>query len=346
MDKPKYTTEHRKGQHLTSEERHEIEVRRKDGWSTYRIAKQLCRPYNTIKNEISRGTVKLYNGKVSRYKSNVGESNYKKNRRSSTRNYRCMETAAFLKFVVTKFRTEGWSLDACVGHALEENLFERHALVCTKTLYNYVDLGLLPIKNIDLPEKLRRKTKSKKVRENKKKLGRSIEERPETIQLRTEFGHWEIDTVLGYKNEGEPVVLTLVERMTRNALWIKARNRTAEAINEALSDVLKSFGNRCSEVFKSITGDNGSEFAGLSNQESVGIEVYFTHPYSSWERGTNECHNRMLRRFIPKGKSIADFNADDILFFADRINGLPRKILGYRTPEELFEKQLDQIYAA
>lgn len=119
-----------------------------------------------------------------------------------------------------------------------------------------------------------------------------------------------------------------------------------EAINEALSDVLKSFGNRCSEVFKSITGDNGSEFAGLSNQESVGIEVYFTHPYSSWERGTNECHNRMLRRFIPKGKSIADYNADDILFFADRINGLPRKILGYRTPEELFEKQLDQIYAA
>ncbi|HZJ78276.1 MAG TPA: IS30 family transposase [Clostridia bacterium] len=346
MDNPNYTTEHRKGQHLTPEERHEIEVRRKDGWSTYRIAKHLDRSYNTIKHEISRGTVKLYNGKVSRYKADVGEAIYKENRKSSTRNYRCMETAAFLQFVVKMFRTEGWSLDACVGRALEKNLFERNAMVCTKTLYNYVDLGVLPIKNIDLPEKLRRSTKAKKVRENKKNLGRSIEERPETVQLRTEFGHWEIDTVLGRKNKSEPVVMTLVERMTRNALWIKARNHTAEAINEALADVLKPFGKQCSAVFKSITGDNGSEFAGLSNQESLGIDVYFTHPYSSWEKGTNECHNKMLRRFMPKGKRITDYSADDILFFADRINGLPRKILGYHTPEELFEKQLDRIYAA
>ena len=80
--------------------------------------------------------------------------------------------------------------------------------------YNYVDLGLLPIKNIDLPEKLRRNTKAKKARENKKNLGRSIEERPEIVEFRTEFGHWEIDTVIGKKDEGEPCVLTLTERMT------------------------------------------------------------------------------------------------------------------------------------
>ncbi len=67
---------------------------------------------------------------------------------------------------------------------------------------------------------------------------------------------------------------------------------------------------------------------------------------SSWERGTNECHNKMLRRFIPKGKSISDYSADDILLFADLINSLPRRLLKYRTPEELFEKQLDCIYAA
>ncbi|SCY82690.1 hypothetical protein SAMN02910441_02489, partial [Ruminococcus sp. YE282] len=70
------------------------------------------------------------------------------------------------------------------------------------------------------------------------------------------------------------------------------------------------------------------------------------HPYSSYEKGTNECHNKMLRRFIPKGKSIDDYSADDILYFADKINNLPRKILGYRTPEELFEQELDRIYAA
>ena len=99
-------------------------------------------------------------------------------------------------------------------------------------------------------------------------------------------------------------------------------------------------------MFKSITGDNGSEFANLSQVEAKGIAVYFTHPYSSYEKGTNECHNKMLRRFIPKGKSIDDYSADDILYFADIINNLPRKILGYHTPEELFEQELDRIYAA
>jgi len=346
MNNPDCNTEHRKGQHLTPEERHDIEVHLKDGWSQYKISKHLNRPYNTIKNEIVRGTVSLYHGNVKRYKAAVGEQVYKDNRESSTKNYRCLETALFLKYVVKQFKEQGWSLDACVGYALKNQLFQRKETVCAKTLYNYVDLGLLPIKNIDLPEKLRRNTKSKKTRQNKKRLGKSIEERPETIQLRMEFGHWEIDSVIGCKYESEPAAMTLVERMTRESIWIKVKNHTAEAIDEALKNLLSQFGERYPQIFKSITGDNGSEFAGLSALEGKGVQVYFTHPYSSWEKGTNECHNKMLRRFIPKGKSISDYSIDDLLFFADRINGLPRKILGYHTPEELFEKQLDQIYAA
>ena len=229
---------------------------------------------------------------------------------------------------------------------MRNGTFPRSEMVCTKTLYNYVDLGLLPIKNIDLPEKLRRNTKAKKARENRKILGQSIEERPEIVKFRTEFGHWEIDTVIGKKDENEPCVLTLVERMTRMCIWVKAHNHTAEAISEALQKVISYFGGQRDQVFKTITGDNGSEFAGLSLLENGTLKVYFTHPYSSCEKGTNECHNRMLRRFIPKGKSISDYTADEICFFADCINGLPRKILGYATPEELFERQLDRIYAA
>ena len=237
-------------------------------------------------------------------------------------------------------------MDSCVGYALKSGLFKREQIVCTKTLYNYVNLGLLPIKNIDLPEKLRRKSQLKHIRENKRKLGRSIEERPESIDLRDEFGHWEIDTVIGLKTEKEPVVLTLVERMTRMCFWIKAGNHTAESINKALAKVLMQFGKQYKNVFKTITGDNGSEFADLSDFETEHTKVYFTHPYTSCEKGTNECHNKMLRRFIPKGKNISDYSADDICFFADSINGLPRKILGYSTPEELFEAELDRIYAA
>ena len=118
-----------------------------------------------------------------------------------------------------------------------------------------------------------------------------------------------------------------------------------EAIDNALQMLIADFGDKYRAVFKSITGDNGPEFANLSGLEAKGIPVYFTHPYTSCEKGTNECHNRMLRRFIPKGKSIDDYSADDIMFFADVINNLPRKILSYHTPDELFEKELDRIYA-
>lgn len=346
MDNTYYTTEHRKGQHLLSEERHEIEVRLKDGWSIYRIAKHLGRPYNTIKNEIQRGTVSLYHGNAQHYKADKGKKVYLEHRQNSRKQYHCLATIRFLQYVVAHFRDDNrWSLDACYGAALRSGEFARSEMVCTKTLYNYVDLGLLPIKNIDLPEKLRRNTKAKKVRENRRNLGRSIEERPEIVAFRTEFGHWEIDTVIGKKSENEPCVLTLVERLTRMSIWIKARNHTAEAIMEALQKVISYFADRKNLVFKTITGDNGSEFAGLSMLEDGELKVYFTHPYSSFEKGTNECHNRMLRRFIPKGKSISDYTDDEICFFADCINGLPRKILDYATPEELFNRQLDLIYA-
>ena len=346
MDNPNCNTEHKKYQHITSEERHEIEVRLKDKWTIYAIAKHLGRPYNTIKNEVKRGTVMLYDGKVARYKADVAKEVYLENRQNSRRNYHTLDVVGFLRYVEKHFKEDKWSLDACVGYAKADHLYKDDEMVCTKTLYNYVDLGLFGIKNINLPEKLSRKTKSKKSRENKRKLGNSIEQRPDSVNTRKEFGHWEIDSVIGRKVEGESQVMTLVERKRRKSIWLKVKDHSAEAIDEALVGLIEHFGDKYNEVFKSITGDNGSEFANLSQVEAKGIAVYFTHPYSSYEKGTNECHNKMLRRFIPKGKSIDDYSADDILYFADIINNLPRKILGYHTPEELFEQELDRIYAA
>ncbi len=347
MDENNYTTEHRKGQHLTSEERHLIEVRyNTDHWTIYRIAKELGRPYNTVKNEINRGTVLLYNGKVKRYKADVGHAVYLEHRQECRRKLRCIEVSMFLQYVVSHFKNDRWSLDACAGKAIADGVFPRNKTVCTKTLYNYVNLGLLPLKNIDLPEKLRRNTKRRKDQENKKKLGKSIEERPKSVDLREEFGHWEIDSILGKNREGEPVVLSLTERKFRVSIWLKVKDHSAEAVDESLKELFSSFGDKYKEVFKTITADNGSEFANISALEQSGIGIYFTHPYTSCEKGTVECHNRLLRRFIPKGKSIDDYTADEIMIFADIINGLPRKILGYHTPEELFDAELDRIYAA
>ena len=347
MDNTNYTTEHKKGQHLTSEERHEIEVRyNKDKWSIYKIAKELGRPYNTIKGEIGRGKVTLYNGNVTRYKADVGYKTYLEHRRECRRKYRVLETAEFIQYVTAHFRVDGWSLDVCFGRAITSEKFSRNETVCTRTLYRYVDLGLMQIKNHDLPEKLSRNTKHYKMRENKKNLGKSIEERPESIDLREEFGHWEIDSVIGKKNKKEPAILVLTERKYRNSIWLKVKSHSSDAVDDALNELLKTFGDKYREVFKTITSDNGSEFANLTRLEEKGIGIYFTHPYTSCEKGTVECHNRMLRRFIPKGKSIADYTADEVMIFADIINNLPRKLLGYHTPEELFDAELDRIYSA
>ena len=142
----------------------------------------------------------MYNGKVKRYKADQGKSVYLENREHSTRRYRVFETAPFLEYVVKQFKNEHWSLDAIFGYALHNELFKREEMVCTKTLYNYVSLGLLPIKNIDLPEKLKRNTAKSKATENKKKLGRSIEERPESVEP-VSYTHLDV-----YKRQGDVVV--------------------------------------------------------------------------------------------------------------------------------------------
>lgn len=164
-----------------------MEIRLKDGWSKYWIAKSFGYSYNTIKNKYERGKVLIYNGKVAGYKASVGHKHHLNNRQNSWKNYCCLETVDFLRYVEEKVINEGWLIDACVGYAKKNRMFDKKEIVCTKTLYNYIDSGLLFISNIDLPEKLIRNTKSKRVRKNRKNLGKSIEERPKSVELREEF---------------------------------------------------------------------------------------------------------------------------------------------------------------
>ena len=112
-----------------------------------------------------------------------------------------------------------------------------------------------------------------------------------------------------------------------------------------MKDAFKPYIDHIDQIFKTITADNGSEFVRLNELKDEVGGVYFTHPYSSFEKGTNECHNKMLRRFIPKGRSMINYTQEDIDYFADISNGLPRKILGYETPDELFDQELDSIYS-
>ena len=141
-------------------------------------------------------------------------------------------------------------------------------------------------------------------------------------------------------------LLTLLERHTRKYMLVKIAGKTASAVMDGFAKVKDYFGNKFSDVFKTITTDNGSEFAALSKlEEASETLVYYAHPYASWEKGSNERHNRLLRRFIAKGKRISDYGLEAIARIEEWCNNVPRKILGYKTPDELFEAKLDEIYA-
>jgi len=248
--------------------------------------------------------------------------------------------------VVKQVREHRWSLDACVGYARLHNLFEAYETVCTKTLYNTLRARQMPLTPFELPEMLKRKPRTSKNHTNKRPKGRSIEERPAIANERREIGHWEADTVVGRRAGMDAVVLTLLEKSTDHYITLRISGRTSEAVMAAMNSIRSDYGDKFGQIFKTITSDNGAEFEDLSDIEQWGTKVYFAHPYSSWERPQNERHNGLLRRYIPKGVSIDLYHAEEILAFSDEINGLPRKILGYRTPEELFDTFLDEVYAA
>ena len=347
MDTINNNINERKNKHLNLKERIMIEIRLNEGCSAYKIAKELKRAKNTIQNEIKRGTTtQIIQGKYKTvYLAETGQAKYEQNRKNSCCSYKFLKCKNFINDVSNKFHKNHWSFDACVGAAIANNQFSRDEIVCTKTLYNYADKGLLSIKNSDLPLKLRRNTKLKRVKQNKKKLGNSIEFRPKSIESREEFGHWEIDTVIGEKTKTDHVLLTLVERKTRYTKVIKIASKSSESVLSAMNYIKDFFGMKFNHVFKSITADNGLEFSKLSTFERFHTNIYFTHPYSSFERGTNERHNGLIRRFIPKGKRIYDYDVQDIAAIEEWMNTLPRKLLNYKTPEQLFESELDIIYS-
>ncbi|PIO78735.1 Integrase core domain protein [Streptococcus parauberis] len=199
----------------------------------------------------------------------------------------------------------------------------------TKTLYSYIHQGLLDIKSIDLLRVVRIRNRNKARPSTKKRLENSIENRPADINDCSSFGHWEIDSVLGLKRAGEPSIMTLVERQTRFALTVKLSEKKAEYVNEAVIDLMKTY------PIKSITADNGSEFALLS--ELKGVAVYFAHAYSSHELGTNENFNGLLREFVPKGISLNELTQEDLARFTLAIYNSLRRLHNYHSAKKMFE---------
>ena len=330
-----YSTKKSSYSHLSASERGEISAYLKMGKKPAEISRLLGRHRSTITREIKRGTVTQVqdkNGKRTYYQAYFADSGqriYEENRKNSV--YLKLDKCSLRFFdeleKSVKATVRCHSVDTFI-HEYKEK-YPTETIPSTKTVYRYIGAGLIAIKPIDLPKmvSIRKRSKSKST-VNKKALGKSIEERPKTINNRSEFGHWEIDLVLGKKNKGEAVVMTLVERQTRFALACKLPNKQAETINEAVKGLL------CEYPIASITSDNGSEFSLLADLE--GVDIYFAHPYSSHERGTNENFNGLLREFLPKGQSLNPMTNEELVSYISAINNRPRRLHNYKTAKFLF----------
>ena len=346
MTKSNHTTAKRTFKHLTDIQRGRLEEMAKEGRLTQaQMAEALQVSQSTISRELQRGRTRQM--KTNRtyydcYLADAGARVYRENRHFSRAKDFHKYSENFFKelskaLIPTKKQPRIHSVDTFV-HTYRA-AYPEERVPCTKTVYTLINQGILDVRNIDLPMKTRMRPRKKQVSEpkgsNKKVLGRSIEERDASILLRTEFGHWEVDLVLGKKAKEEPVILTMVERQTRLLLTKKVWSQRAEDIQKAAYQLMEKQG---LSRFKSLTTDNGSEFSTLSTIEQLtDIDVFFTHAYASWEKGSNERHNGLLREFIPKGVSLKALKYEDLNRYTEAINHRPRKILAYRTPRECFE---------
>ena len=159
---------------------------------------------------------------------------------------------------------------------------------------------------------------------------RSIEERPEIVGERSRIGDWESDTIIGKGHQ--QAIVTIVDRKSRYLLMQKVEKRTAEKVGEATITMLST------KACKTLTSDNGKEFA---NHELVAeilkIDYYFAHPFSAWERGTNENTNGLIRQYFPKHSAFNIITQDHVTTVMDKLNNRPRKCLGFRTPHEAYQ---------
>jgi len=332
--------------HLKESERYKIEVLLADRKKVAEIAKLLHRNKATIYREIRRGVVARLQYDLSEkitYRAHVGQAEYENRGRNKERSLKIGRDKNLEEYIRVKLIDERFSPDAIIG-GIKASGRKFTGMICTKTLYNYIDKGIFSgISNKDLWQK--RNKKRRKYRpvgrvSRTNRMGRSIEKRPLAVEKRRDYGHWEGDTLKGPLG-AKTSLITLTERKSREEIIIKVTQASQEAIKAAFDDLERKYGQGFKSKFKSITFDNGVEFLDWRSLEISILgkgrrtTIYFAHSFSSWERGSNENHNRMIRRFVPKGTDIADFTETKINDIEDWMNNYPRKILAYKSPKQV-----------
>lgn len=307
---------------LTPDERFTIAQLKKQGFHPAAIAEILGRHRSTICREIKRNSC-THDGAY-RHSKAQEHSNGRRKRAASKRKRFSTEQIAIVK---AHLRLD-WSPEQ-ISNTLkaEGTLSISHETIYQLVLKDKARGGAL-YKHLRTRWKKRRKRYGTHERRGQQPGKRHISERPEEVESRQTFGHWEIDTVLG-KGDTHCIV-TIVERKSRFTLIGKLKARTVAELNRRAMKLIKANLSK----FSTITSDNGTEFHGFKDlEDATGVQFFFATPHHSWERGTNENTNGLIRQYLPKGQSMARINQRDCDTIAKKLNQRPRKCLGYKTPE-------------
>lgn len=347
MSQGNCNNESRKGKHLTLRERYVIETLAKEKMEPRAIASRLGRDRRTIERELLIGKTKLKNSDWSDREEYCAEvAQQRRNERSSRKgpSLKIGYDHALAKYIEEKIKRDKYSPDAIIGEIKAKGI-KFKTVLCTKTLYNYIARGLFAnLSNHDLLYRGKRKKKTKRIKRisfNNLK-GTSIEERPRSVEDRQELGHWEIDCIVGKQCGSGAALLVLSERKSRREIIRKMPDKTQSSVIAVIDDLERKYGDRFYQQFKTITADNGTEFLDFRSLERSirkpgynRFKIYYAHPYRAWERGTNENSNQIIRRFIPKGTDIGKISKAAISRIERWMNNYPRKILGYKTANEM-----------
>ena len=346
MGQVQHNTTCQKWKQLQSWERSQIEALLKAKHSIKEIAQLLGRDRRTIQREKRRGTVQQLDGdyrELRRYFGDAGQRVAQERASNKGRPLAIGHNHALCHELERLIVQERYSPDAALGW-LRRNGPPGIVTICTKTLYRYIDCELFAgISNKALPVKRKGVNHHKRIHRKayNNLKGKSIEQRPKQVALRTEEGHWEMDCVVG-KPGTSACLLVLTERKARQEMIYKMPSKTQSCVAGVLDKLEKRYGEHFSEVFKTITVDNGCEFLDGERLERSSrspskkrTEIYYAHPYCACERGSNENQNKLIRRFVPKGTDIGKLTAKDVRRIQHWINHYPRRMFGYKSSYQM-----------
>jgi len=328
---------------LSDLEREEISRMLSQKYSLNDIAKALGRYTSTISREINRGGCNKYT-----YRATKAQNRARRNAaKRKTGKYRLNDNPELWKYIRQKLKKKKWS-PRQIAEELEIDYPEDMTMrIAPETIYTYIYVLPRGALKKELTASLRRNHKRRYKQSREVKIERkledmlSIEERPKEVEDRIIPGHWEGDLIVGRYNQS--ALGTLVERTTRTTILIPIKDRKAETVAKAFAKEVKKLPK---QMKLSMTYDQGREMAQHKLFTNItGVKVYFAHPRSPWERGTNENTNGLIRQFFPKGTDFNKVTRYEVKKVQDLLNGRPRQTLGFKKPYQVFNKLMADAVA-